>query len=77
VGGTGVGVGGTAVGVGGTAVGVGGIGVGVGGTGVGVGTSGVTVGDGLGPQPFKARERMVKRRNSIVAFLIVPLYSAG
>lgn len=77
MGGTGVGVGGIGVGVGGTGVDVGGTRVNVGDTGVGVGAAGVVVRDGLGPQPPKAKERMVTRRKSEVTLFIVPLRQAG
>ena len=61
----------------GTSVGVGGTEFAVGGNDVGVGISWMAVGDGLDLQPFKVRERMVARRNSEVALLIVLLHQAG
>jgi hypothetical protein len=57
-------------------VAVGTTGVNVGGSRVGVNICaiGVAVGDGLGPQLFKERERMVPRRNRKAALLIIHLY---
>jgi hypothetical protein len=58
----------------GTGVSVGGTGVGVDGTDVGVSATGVSAGGRLGPQPFKAREKIVATRNSEVALLIVIIH---
>jgi len=68
---------GVIVGVRGTGVNVGGMDVGVCGAEVPVGATGVAIRDGLGPQPFNARERTIARRNRLVIFFIVPSIEAA